>query len=69
VPDDAETLIASDEEAGKITGDRAKHDPRNDAHENLHPLLDSVPREGTLSLWPDPFHSSATAASIRLSTT
>jgi hypothetical protein len=32
VPDDPETLVTSDEEPGQIPCDRAKHDPRNDAH-------------------------------------
>jgi hypothetical protein len=32
VPDDPETLVTLDEEPGQISGDRAKHDPRNDAH-------------------------------------
>ena len=32
VPDDAEALVALDEEAGQVAGDRAEDDPRNDAH-------------------------------------
>ena len=32
VPDDTETLVTLDEEAGQIPGDRAEDDPRDDAH-------------------------------------
>src|SRR6185503_593106 len=33
VPDHAEALVTTDEEAGEIAGDGAEHDPRNDAHQ------------------------------------
>src|SRR5258705_8403299 len=37
VSDDTEALVTLDEEPGEIPGDRAKDDPRNDAHSYLHP--------------------------------
>ncbi len=32
MPDDAQTLVPADEEAGQVAGDRAEHDPRKNAH-------------------------------------
>ena len=48
VPDDAEALVTLDEEAGEVACNRAEHEPRNDAHQNLHPLfrLRVSPRAG-----------------------
>src|SRR4051794_33195875 len=32
VPDDTQALVTADQQTREITGDRAQHDPRNDAH-------------------------------------
>lgn len=39
VTDDPEALIAPDEEAGEVAGDRSQDDPRNDAHSCLQSFV------------------------------
>jgi len=45
VTDDAETLVALDEEARDVAGDRSDDEPRNDAHEMTLLPVPWPPRE------------------------